>query len=274
MNTIPPQTHLFGWFVFHLARVYLLDELRFPRRTYTFPFLMLWAFTASIVSLLFLGPVLSGVSGLPPDAADVILAGFWLLSSLLKYPPKINRGSFRGGLLYPTLLPLISKARTPDVLCGRVALFVVEKFSSSPIRETHTSGVLTTVGLEGIATSWVREENTPRMVSTVWHPDGCYQSAVLDPAANSAILGYVLTSNAEEAVECHVLMVKEVLTGDPTWENWSTPEAASLNVIKRAKQSPDMWNLSLLDNKLREFDLPPSIDRALDLINHAPIVNG
>ncbi len=274
MTTKSVYFNLIGWFVFHLVRVFILDRFRFPRRTYTSPFLFFWALTTAFVSWIFLVPALKGISGLPSDAAEVVLIGFWLLSSLMKYPPKINQGSFRGGLLYPALLPLISKTRTPDVLCGRVALFLVERFSSNPIRDTPTPGVLTTVGLEGIATSWVREEHTPRMVSTVWHPDGCYQSAVLDPEANSAILGYVLTSNAEEAVECHVLMVKEILAEDPTWENWSTPGAMSQNVIKRAKRSTVIWDLGLLDKKLREYDLPPSIDRALDLMNHAPIMSG
>jgi hypothetical protein len=93
---------------------------------------------------------------------------------------------------------------------------------------------VSTFGDTGIATSWTRSQtNEFRLVSTVYHPNGCYQIAVFDKPISDLILGYKLASDMRSATAEHVKVVISLLNSDPpNWEEWNTNSDDALQILK------------------------------------------
>ena len=120
-----------------------------------------------------------------------------------------------------------------------------------------------TVGPDGIGTSWTRRDGSSRMVSTVWHPNGCYQVAVLgEPGDPTEILGWKSAPNSSKAIQIHVQVVKAILNSDPEeWVSWTSPVEDSIEFIKISVKDHGTWDLIYLNELLSAHGFPKATSR-------------
>ena len=98
------------------------------------------------------------------------------------------------------------------------------------------SNKLSTFNSKGLCTSWIETEYSP-VVSTVWHPLGCYQTAFFPKPFSEIIFGYKLTATPQEAQKMHALVVEELVNNGVLkccGPDWNTSEEEAKKVIARS----------------------------------------
>ena len=107
----------------------------------------------------------------------------------------------------------------------------------SKFRKPFNSKIRTTVSLSGIVTSFIQKDTKKnRVISTTFHPMGCYQIAIFEEIFGQKMLGYKLASNQVKATECHVTVVSELLNTDPiSWDGWTTTNSDAVFIMANLK---------------------------------------
>lgn len=129
-------------------------------------------------------------------------------------------------------------------------------------------GYYTSLGQHGIATSWANGTFCP-IISTLWHPMGCYQTAVFSKFDPNYIIGYQVSRNPEDAIIIHIKTIKMLLM-TPDFklidDNWTTPlQETKITIIESIKpNSSDLsivFNGEYLNECLVLNELPPLVLR-------------
>lgn len=112
----------------------------------------------------------------------------------------------------------------------------------------------------GVSSVFTREsDNAFRVISTLYHPNGCYQTAVLNKESDDGgeILGWRLASSQQEANEIHVSTLIELLSSDPgDWREWTTDSRTAKSIIANCGDETDTWDVPQINYLLAKNNLP------------------
>jgi len=137
-------------------------------------------------------------------------------------------------------------------------IWVPIKFMVQKITPNNALSPITTVNQEGVVSSFTRGNGSFRLISTLFHPNGCYQTAIFSRQFGDQILGYKLTATQEKAIRTHVETLNELIESDPMdWTTWTTDPDEFDEILYLAEPAPEYWQVDLLEDLLREHTLPP-----------------
>ena len=150
----------------------------------------------------------------------------------------------------------------------------------------HIYNKKTTINQTGLCTSWEELECKP-VISTIWHPVGCFQTAVLPVPFSNEIYGYMLTTTIEEAQKMHLWVVDEIATKGieeclsykfEEFDPWNPSVEASELVVLRSEQPngplDKLFNERYINLSLRAIGFPSAVSERQQFRFYLILVGG